>query len=399
MIGMRFCNIPINTSEIPQTDLNIAEKNRSNLFTWNGQFSPQFVEAELTKYADKNYIVLDPFAGSGTTLYESARKNLLAYGIELNPSAYYMAKIYELVTADMVERNRLIKHIDKLVCKIKNTDNILNVLTDYAKSDDHYSVKNVLSTLIILMDIYKNEVTFELVVNKWGELKNTILELPFSNRPICVSNGDARKTSLKTDLVDLVLTSPPYINVFNYHQNYRKSVEALGYNVLEIAKSEFGANRKHRGNRFLTVIQYCIDIALSLKEASRICKDKARMIYVVGRESTVLGYSFCNSELIYRIGTEILGFEFDIRQERVFKNRYGHMIYEDILHFINKKNNSKDKNDIQSTARNIAVEMLLDRYNSIKNNKNAELILDAIHKSNHVNTSEVLLCEEHTAKK
>lgn len=260
---MRFCNIPINTSEIPQTDLNIAEKNRSNLFTWNGQFSPQFVEAELTKYADKNYIVLDPFAGSGTTLYESARKNLLAYGIELNPSAYYMAKIYELVTADMVERNRLIKHIDKLVCKIKNTDNILNVLTDYAKSDDHYSVKNVLSTLIILMDIYKNEVTFELVVNKWGELKNTILELPFSNRPICVSNGDARKTSLKTDLVDLVLTSPPYINVFNYHQNYRKSVEALGYNVLEIAKSEFGANRKHRGNRFLTVIQYCIDIALS----------------------------------------------------------------------------------------------------------------------------------------
>lgn len=232
-----------------------------------------------------------------------------------------------------------------------------------------------------------------------GELKNTILELPFSNRPICVSNGDARKTSLKTDLVDLVLTSPPYINVFNYHQNYRKSVEALGYNVLEIAKSEFGANRKHRGNRFLTVIQYCIDIALSLKEASRICKDKARMIYVVGRESTVLGYSFCNSELIYRIGTEILGFEFDIRQERVFKNRYGHMIYEDILHFINKKNNSKDKNDIQSTARNIAVEMLLDRYNSIKNNKNAELILDAIHKSNHVNTSEVLLCEEHTAKK
>ena len=324
---------------------------------------------------------------------------MLAYGIELNPSAYYMAKIYELVTADMVERNRLIKHIDKLVCKIKNTDNILNVLTDYAKSDDHYSVKNVLSTLIILMDIYKNEVTFELVVNKWGELKNTILELPFSNRPICVSNGDARKTSLKTDLVDLVLTSPPYINVFNYHQNYRKSVEALGYNVLEIAKSEFGANRKHRGNRFLTVIQYCIDIALSLKEASRICKDKARMIYVVGRESTVLGYSFCNSELIYRIGTEILGFEFDIRQERVFKNRYGHMIYEDILHFINKKNNSKDKNDIQSTARNIAVEMLLDRYNSIKNNKNAELILDAIHKSNHVNTSEVLLCEEHTAKK
>ena len=50
-----------------------------------------------------------------------------------------------------------------------------------------------------------------------------------------------------------------------------------------------------------------------------------------------LGYSFCNSELIYRIGTEVLGFDFILRQERAFKNRYGQIIYEDILHFSNTK--------------------------------------------------------------
>lgn len=60
------------------------------------------------------------------------------------------------------------------------------------------------------------------------------------------------------------------------------------------------------------------------------------MIYVVGRESSVLGYSFCNSELIYNIGKEIFDLKLLLRQERVFKNRYGQMIYEDIIHFENK---------------------------------------------------------------
>lgn len=45
----------------------------------------------------------------------------------------------------------------------------------------------------------------------------------------------------------LVLTSPPYINVYNYHQQYRASAEALGWDLLEVAKTEIGSNRKHPG--------------------------------------------------------------------------------------------------------------------------------------------------------
>ena len=72
----------------------------------------------------------------------------------------------------------------------------------------------------------------------------------------------------------------------------------------------------------LTVIQYCIDMALSFKEVIRTCRDGARMIYVVGRESNVLGYSFCNSRLIFEIATQIFEIPFLLRQERVFKNRF-----------------------------------------------------------------------------
>ena len=57
-----FSSIPINHSEIPQGELNIDNKTRSNLFNWNGQFSPQFIEALLKKYAEKDFMVIDPFS-------------------------------------------------------------------------------------------------------------------------------------------------------------------------------------------------------------------------------------------------------------------------------------------------------------------------------------------------
>lgn len=99
-----YQDIPIDHTTIEQSLLNITNKVRSNLFSWNGQFSPQFVESLLNQFANTQDVVVDPFAGSGTTLYESARKNIQAYGIELNPSAYHMAKIYELANKDLSER-------------------------------------------------------------------------------------------------------------------------------------------------------------------------------------------------------------------------------------------------------------------------------------------------------
>lgn len=44
-----FNQQPIDRSEIEQSKLNIDIKTRSNLFAWNGQFSPQFIETLLSK--------------------------------------------------------------------------------------------------------------------------------------------------------------------------------------------------------------------------------------------------------------------------------------------------------------------------------------------------------------
>lgn len=84
-------------------------------------------------------------------------------------------------------------------------------------------------------------------------------------------------------------------------------------------------------NRFLTVVQYCLDMAQALDEMSRVCKIGAPVVLVVGRESNVLGAAFRNADLLTRLMEHSKAF--DIRQsvERVFTNRFGQRIYEDII--------------------------------------------------------------------
>lgn len=384
-----FETIPIDKISIPQCDLNIKNKTRSNLFAWNGQFSPQFIETLLCNYAHDEDIILDPFAGSGTTLCEAGRKGLSAYGMELNASAYYMAKTYELINKTIPERQALILEIEQILGNISNTDEIIPTITTAIQENKNTDLANLLSTLIVLMDLFNNELSVSSLQKKWNGLKKIVLEIPFSSAAIKIDMGDSRCLNCEDDMATLLITSPPYINVFNYHQKYRRSVEALGYDVLAIAKNEFGSNRKNRGNRLLTVIQYCIDMALSFWEAIRSCKDGARMIYVVGRESNVLGYSFCNSRLIFEIATQIFELPFLLRQERVFKNRFGQLIYEDILHFQNSKAGLFPSNDeIVSAARGIAVKTLFEKAQMYRDSENVGFIVEAINKSEKINRSE-----------
>src|SRR5262249_31311499 len=91
--GSDFDGMPLDRETIPQQRLNIESKERSNLFPWNGQFSPQLIEALLAAFARPGQFVLDPFLGSGTVLCEAARRGHPAFGSEVNPAAFKMAEV------------------------------------------------------------------------------------------------------------------------------------------------------------------------------------------------------------------------------------------------------------------------------------------------------------------
>jgi hypothetical protein len=328
------------TKPIPQALLNIEEKNRSNLFAWRGQFSPQLIECLLDAYCLPDSIILDPFAGSGTVLYEAASRSLSAFGFEINPSAWSFSKIFEFANMKPAEREEVIA---ELRSKVEHEFPIVLFSEDsvpveaveerviHIGQSINDGAKVLCNALVVLLDIFNNQITNSLVQSKLTALAEMVRRLPYSPRPIKADLQDARALPLDNQSVDFAVTSPPYINVFNYHQNYRRSVEILGWDLLRVARSEIGSNRANRGNRFYTVVQYCIDMATAMQELARVLKPGARAVLVVGYESKVLGVPFHNADIVEQLAVQAGAFEVLLRQKRVFSNRFGDAIREDIL--------------------------------------------------------------------
>lgn len=343
--GPDFGGTPLDTTTIPQRRLNLDDKVRSNLFPWNGQFSPQLIEALLETYAHAGNVVLDPFVGSGTVLHEAARRDHAAFGSEINPAAFKMAQVYRFINVKPVQRRQILEGAaDVLHDALPFTGSLFSApvmtpsvpiqqsLADAATQSDAPFCRILLEALVVLLNYSEKLLTANAVLTTWGRLRETVFALPVSDTVVEPVNCDARVLPLPDRCADIVITSPPYINVFNYHQHFRRSVEALGWDPLEVARSEIGSNRKNRGNRFLTVVQYCIDMAAVLAELRRVCKPHARIIIVVGRESNVRKTRFFNGEIVARLAVRSAGYYLEARQERVFQNRFGEMIFEDILH-------------------------------------------------------------------
>ena len=102
-----FDGVPLDKAAVAQELLNIDNKQRSNLFPWNGQFSPQLIEVLLRTYAPKKGLVLDPFAGSGTVLYEASNLAMPGFGAEINPAACKIAQISCLMNLSVAKRRPL----------------------------------------------------------------------------------------------------------------------------------------------------------------------------------------------------------------------------------------------------------------------------------------------------
>jgi hypothetical protein len=195
--------------------------------------------------------------------------------------------------------------------------------------------------MLFLSEKDKKMTVYESLRRSLNYLKKSLLNLPFCDVDIKVHNSDARSISVQyPEKTDLILTSPPYINVFNYHQNYRAVTESFGYDILGVAHSEFGSNRKNRGNRLLTVVQYCLDMESSINSFWHTLKDTGKLVMVVGRESNVRKTPFYNGEIVEELITKMGGYGLIGKEERSFSNKFGQMIFEDILIFEKRKNSS-----------------------------------------------------------
>lgn len=358
-------------AELNQDSLDVKTKTRSNAFNWRGQFTPDFVKYILDRFANSDSVVIDPFSGSGTVLHECAKKNITAYGFEINPAAYSMSKFFSFSNLSPDIREKVISAVKskildsfgsttdlKLVTDDLQFSNRYANLTDYAKSlfanitDKHESIL----ALNVLFETEKSrhKGLNTAVLSSFDYVSNLLLNLPHAQNTIDANLADARRIhEISPQKANLIFTSPPYINVFNYHQNYRAVLETLGWDLLRVAHSEFGSNRKNRGNRFKTVIQYCIDMEQAIASFWECLADEGLLILVVGRTSNVRKTPFYNGEIVTDLIKAMGSFSEPLSYERKFLNKFGDTIKEDII--IVKKTASKPN---ATNAREIASQHL-----------------------------------------
>lgn len=331
--------------------LDVTNKTRSNIFGWRGQFTPEFVAYLLDEANEGTGLVVDPFCGSGTVLQECAARNRAAHGFEINPAAYAMSRFFTLSRLSHDDRMALANRVERL---FRGTTSefvdlpLFNPVEDYRGRASNLldlgrevfsRTESKSETLLALLTLFEAEGCRvpnlnQAIFTALGRVKRHLLALTDSTATLEASLCDARLVHRYVRAeAELIVTSPPYINVFNYHQNHRAILELLGFDLLHVAASEMGSNRKNRGNRFRTVIQYALDMEAALESFALSLKARGQLVLVVGRESNVRGVAILNSRLVADIATSLGGFHQEGSFERCFTNRFGASIYEDVLLF------------------------------------------------------------------
>ena len=256
------------------------------------KFTPQLVNKYFNLYCKRGFTILDPFCGSGTTLVEGVLNDMNSFGIDLNPIAYIISKAktnhYSKLEIDAIrdfnyETNTLLNN-----GLFFDSSNIVNGSIEIPNfpNRDHWFQKNVCNELIILktqIDKVENRKVKDLLlcafskiivkvsnqdsevryaaVNKnhsdgivYSSFINTVnnyLQVLYSNEEnisanVEVSNGDAFEVlkNYADDTFDFVITSPPYINTFDYYLYHKQRMFWLGYDPRPVRQKEIGNHHR-----------------------------------------------------------------------------------------------------------------------------------------------------------
>lgn len=272
---------------------------RHRWYYYKEGFSPTLVENAINEYGlNSNSIILDPFNGSGTVTLTAAKRNIKSQGIEINPFTSFLAKTKALndrrsnffsllnETLDAAQRGSASKlenystftesaiNSEKWLFNIDVLRSFSGGMSVISQRDRTNSAKLLKLALISAAmdncnaskdgkclryrkDWQKNTFNKESFINsfiKKAEIIGADLNEPIKSRPQ-INNFDSRSKK-RIDIIqnfDLCITSPPYLNTFDYTDIYRpelflgefvQSSEELYRLRLKTIRSHIQANWK-----------------------------------------------------------------------------------------------------------------------------------------------------------
>lgn len=279
----------------------IKNVNRPNsihgIYPYRGKISS--IDAiQVLSQLPKPGVLLDPFCGSGTILYEAARFGLDSVGVDNNPIAIQIAKakmsnfdIDDSITKikAIVKKKDLLKVKDmpKEASKYfhKDTEREIMYMLNYYNDFNDYEKAVFLGTICLVARACNNYRWSSTQIGKISQEKRYInftykfiTKLQKHYQPIKNNSkvilGDSRYLSkiIDKNSIDFVYTSPPYFDALDYTSNYTRII----YNIFRNDVKEI---KKGLIQNFDT---YEEDIKKSFIEILKVTKENAVIIFVVG---------------------------------------------------------------------------------------------------------------------
>jgi DNA modification methylase len=354
-------------------------------FKYPCKFIPNIPRWAIKKYlkGDKDGL-LDPFCGSGTTLVEGVLHQKKSYGIEIDSFGRLLSKVkttqFSAKELKKIEEEFLL--LSKLIYKKgkafkPNIDNISLWFDDEslyslgrikfeidkleAKQKDKDLFNICLASIIRKVSNAENgspkpyvakrfpknkENVPELFINTFKKMyKNIVL---FSDCNIGYSKiiGNDARTINKDITFDLAITSPPYINAFDYVRTLRLENLWLNLNnedeLRDIKKNHIGTELANGSELFITkfsklnkvlkavekkdakrakiILKFFLDMEKNMRSVFDVLNNKGVYCIVVG-DSVIKGVDVPTHKILVDIA-ENIGFNLDNVFSYVIKNRY-----------------------------------------------------------------------------
>jgi DNA modification methylase len=316
--------------------------------SYPARFIPQIPYSFIKLFTNEGDTVLDPMCGGGTTIVEAFLNNRNAIGIDLNPLATLITKVKTTLISDeeMIYLDRKLRMMEKDIdLGYKKVDEVLQTLPN--RKISKIFNKMIISKLETIretideikyeghIDLYdlcrvgfsqtiwslaengtKNDVIqhFLNIIRLYKkELKRTRDKLK-SFPKITVLTSDARKLPIEDKAVDLIVTSPPYVNALDYYRTHMYNMLWLGMDFFNLKKNEIGGHSHFIANRFRLLSEYLVDMLRSMIEMNRVLKVGKFCVIVVGNSS--LEYELIESHKFFVNFAKKIGF---VHRKTIFR--------------------------------------------------------------------------------
>ena len=251
------------------------------LHPYPARFIPQIPRKAIKKWSKKGDVILDPFCGCGTTLLESILLERSAIGVDNNKVAHIIsqAKTTPYTHDDLRELQRFISHIpfgmlslatksrsDVWIPDFKNLSawfdksailelGRLKTLIEELAARPRVLALAVFSSIIVAVSYQDSDTRYARInrLYKLGDVEkrftaklrdavrraSEIIDHPKAKSTIYL--GDSRSLSeISTESVNLIITSPPYLNAYDYHKYHRQRLHWIEGNIELARDCEIG---------------------------------------------------------------------------------------------------------------------------------------------------------------